>query len=487
MIDRSVLESLRDALAEGNVGDDESALREYAQPGGVLPAAIVRINGAQSLAAVVKWARRCKMPLLPVSSSAPHYRGSQHMRENTVVVDLSGMKKVIKTNRRNRVTLVEAGITFEEFVPVAREHGLRTLLPLMPRRGKSMLASYLDREPTIYPKYQWDFSDPLLCVEVVYGTGDVFRTGSAAGPGSIEDQWRSKDFQKSPLGPGQADWVKLVQGAQGGMGVATWCSAKCEVHPETERLFVAGAERVEPLIETAYRLFHRKLTDINFLVDRRGLASLLAKTPEDVERAVSGAHAWNLVYSVSGIAYYPEERETYLAREAEKEVRGQGARLVRPPLGSEAELLHALLNPDGVTHWRDRASGAHRSVYFLTTMNQVARFNAEWDALAERAGLESGRVSRYVQPLVGGRACHMEYVVATAPGDVERAQAFCSEVAGPLIEAGAFFSRPHGDWAGPAMQAARSSFWIYRKMKDIFDPDHVLAPGRLMLGGEHAE
>jgi FAD/FMN-containing dehydrogenase len=67
--------------------------------------------------------------------------------------------------------------------------------------------------------------------------------------------------------------------------------------------------------------------------------------------------------------------------------------------------------------------------------------------------------------------------------DIEKIGDFCQGVAAPLIEAGAFFSRPHGSWAEPAMKRASTSFLVYQRMKDIFDPDHVLAPGRLMLGG----
>jgi hypothetical protein len=33
------------------------------------------------------------------------------------------------------------------------------------------------------------------------------------------------------------------------------------------------------------------------------------------------------------------------------------------------------------------------------------------------------------------------------------------------------------------MAAAQSSRWIFEEMKEIFDPDHILAPGRLTLGG----
>jgi FAD/FMN-containing dehydrogenase len=489
MADHEALQLLQRDLGAASVSSEEVAVRKYQQPDGSLPAAVVRIRDADSLVRTVRWARRQRAPLLAVSSSAPHRHACLNAPAGAVMVDLSGMKRVVQINRRNRVALVEAGVTFEELVPVAHQSGLRTLLPLLPRRGKSVLASYLDREPTIYPKYQWDFADPLLCIEVVYGTGDLFRTGSAAGPGSIEEQWRSKDFQKSPLGPGQGDWVKLVQGAQGGIGIATWCSAKCEVLPRRERLFVAGADRIEPLVEASYRALHRRLTDIHFLVDRRALASLVARTPEDLERAAAAASAWNLVCSVSGIEHFPEEREAYLAGVAEKEVRGAGARHAPPPLLSEAELLGALLHPDGSVHWRDRARGGHRSVYFLSTMDRAGRFDEVFDELAERSGIERGRVSRYLQPLIGGRACHLEYVVAadpSEPADLEKVDGFCAQAARPLIEAGAFFSRPHGAWSEPAMEHARSSLWVFRKIKDIFDPDHILAPGRLALGGSRA-
>lgn len=65
--------------------------------------------------------------------------------------------------------------------------------------------------------------------------------------------------------------------------------------------------------------------------------------------------------------------------------------------------------------------------------------------------------------------------------ETERTHAFSQGVAEPLIQAGAFFSRPHGDWAGPAMRRASSSFHVFEKTKDIFDPDRILVPGRLGL------
>jgi FAD/FMN-containing dehydrogenase len=473
-----------------DISSEAAVCRQYALPGGEGPEAVVMVRDAEMLAATVRWARERHRPLVPASSASPHRRARENVPGDAWILDFSNMKQIIKIDRHNRVAIFEAGVTFDELSREVREHGLRLLPPLLPRRGKSALAAYLDREPVVHPQYQWDLSDPLLCLEVIYGTGDLMRTGSAGGPGTLEEQWAAGDYQKSPMGPGQNDWMRLVQGAQGAMGLVTWCSAKCEVLPEVQRLHVAGADSLGPLVEASYRQFRNKLTDIHFIVDRESFANIVASTAAEREQALGDADAWNLIYTVSGIEHFPEERAAYLAKKARDEVEAQGARLRRPPLLSEPELLHLLTKPQAETrvtaYWRDRARGAHDSVYFQTTMDRAAALIQRFDELARAEGIEAGRVGRYLQPQIGGRCCHLEFIVAANaddPADVAAVKNFCMGAAAPLIEAGAFFSRPHGAWAEPAMAANDSARWMFEEMKDIFDPDHVLAPGRLTLGG----
>jgi FAD/FMN-containing dehydrogenase len=505
MSDTKLWSDLGEALLAGRVEKAKSIRQEYAMPGGPLPKGIVYVTDADMLASTVKWARANPVPLIPASSGTPHYHACLNMPDGAFVVDFSKMRRVINVNRRNRVMLFEAGVTFEELVPLARNDGMRVMLPLMPRAGKSALAAYLDREPVIYPKYQWDISDPLICLEAVYGTGDIFRTGSAAGPGTIQEQWAAGEYQKNPMGPGQNDWMKIIQGAQGGIALATWCSAKCEVRPKKESLFIAGADRLDPLIEASRIMLYKKLTDIHFLVDAPALANLAARNHEDRDKAMALVNKWNVVYSVSGIRHFADERMDYFAKESEKAVKDQGAGLVGPPLMSEKDFLKRLTQPNVTPvedksrtgaempsdpNWKDLPRGGHGRVFFQTTMDRVAGFVTRFGELAKDAGLEADRISRYIQPQLGGRCCHVEFTVA-ADGhdqkDLDTVRAFCTSVSEPLIAAGAFFSRPHGAWAGPAMKKATSTFHVFKQVKDIFDPDHILAPGRLSLGGiDHA-
>ena len=51
--------------------------------------------------------------------------------------------------------MIEPGVTFETLIPELKRHGLRLNLPFLPKPFKSVLTSYLEREPGLIPKYQY--------------------------------------------------------------------------------------------------------------------------------------------------------------------------------------------------------------------------------------------------------------------------------------------------------------------------------------------
>jgi len=42
------------------------------------------------------------------------------------------------------------------------------------------------------------------------------------------------------MGPGQVDWYRLIQGAQGTMGIVTWATIRCERLPNLEEAFLVN-------------------------------------------------------------------------------------------------------------------------------------------------------------------------------------------------------------------------------------------------------
>jgi FAD/FMN-containing dehydrogenase len=451
----------------------------------------VRPGDAAEVRALVETARAESTNLAPVSSGPPHVKGGSVPAGAGIIVDLSLMDRVLHFDRRNKVAIVEPGVTFASLEERAGKEGLRPLMPLLPRSGKSVLASYLDREPTTIPKYHWDMTDPLLCAEVVFGTGEVFRTGSASGPGSLGDQWAAGNAQKNPMGPAATDLVKLVQGAQGTMGIVTWASVRLELEPEIKRYRVVSAESVEPLLDFARELTRRKLGDELLLLDAVNLGRILAAGSGGQPQA-GGVEEYTLIYCVSGYpGYLPSERVAYQERDIARLARGIG---VSPADGTGGigadELGRALSGPCPDPHWKTSAEGACQDLFFLTTTDRVPGFIESMRQVARDRGMDPGACGLYVQPILQGRACHLEFDLFFDPADGS-ARARAVEAAGEAVSRmagmGAFFSRPYEPWVEEAYARCPDTVEALRRLKRVFDPEGILNRGKLCFEGGGAD
>ena len=259
---------------------------------------IVYPSKTSQIEQILKLANNKKFSLIPVSSNSqkPSLGTSIPSRDDTVILDLSKMNKILSIDRKNRVVMVEPGVTFGDIIPILKEKGLRLLIPLYPTSSKSVLTAALDKEPITIPKYHWDSSDPLLCTEVVFGTGDLFRTGTAAGPGSIKQQQKSGQAQVNPMGPTQFSPFRLLQGAQGSIGVVTWASLKLELNPSYQKVYHFQSGNLEDLLEFQFQLLKFRLCDELFITNNLTLACLLRQYPKEIFEVAEDLKKWNLIF-----------------------------------------------------------------------------------------------------------------------------------------------------------------------------------------------
>jgi len=485
----AVIEEMRGLLGEGAVVEDPAALAAYAEAEFPCPAGEARcallVKGTEEVIEAVRAARRKGCNLVPVSSGPRHRKGGSRPRGAGVMLDLSAMRGILLLDRRNRVALVEAGVTFPQLREAAAREGLRVMAPLAPRPGKSVLASCLEREPFLIPKYHWDTTDPLLCMEVVFGTGDVFRTGSAAGPGGLDEQWERGNRQKNPMGPAATDLGKLLQGSQGTLGVVTWGSVKLELQPGLRSCWMVRAAGMDPLLELTRQACRRRLGDEILLFDAAALDCLLGGA-QGKRTGTGEAGGFALIYILSGLTgYLPQERLALQERRMRELARDAGAGEPHRLEGEEeARLLRELEGGEG-PWWKHRLRGACQEAFYLTTMDKVPRQLALVRETAGRRGMGPGEPALYLQPLLQGRACHVELLYFYDPADAgerERAREAAGEAAGLLAGAGAFFSRPHPPWEEAAYARCPDTVSALRRLKGIFDPDGVLNRGRLCFG-----
>lgn len=478
-------EGLTNIVSEGQVVDDYMALKEtvnnHCFVKGGIPGCLVRPQNLGEVQKIIQWANEKKIPVTPISSGEPHLTGDSVPTYGGIAMDLRNLNKVITADRKYRVAMVEPGVTFYQLKKELNGVGLRLPMPLSPRKSKSVLGSVLEREPITIPKYHIDMSAPLLCVEVVFGTGDIFRTGEASGPGTIEEQWKAGRKQKWDSGPGQVSYVRFIQGAQGGLGVVTWATLRCEVLPtQREFLFIPG-ESIEDFIGFVYGILRLKLGDECFILNGSNAASLL-QGGADFGLLREELPPWLLVLGISGYEIFPEERISYQKNEI-LNIASQFGLLPRPSIsGISAKRLLESLEEPSEPYWKLKPKGASCDIFFLTTLDKVSKFISLMYQISNDHRYDIRDLGIYVQPIQQGRSCHCEFNLIYDPNDlkeVDKIKKLFSIASRAMMKEGGFFSRPYGSWAQMAYNKDAGSREAVRNLKKIFDPNNIMNPGKL--------
>jgi hypothetical protein len=432
----------------------------------------------------VKLASERRVPVIPVSSGPPRFQGDTVPCQGGIIVDFSRMKRICKIDPINRYVMIEPGVTYSELLPEVEKQGLKLNIPLLPKPNKSVITSRLEREPVLIPKYHYDTTDPLLTLEVIYGTGEDFRTGSASGPGTLETL---KADKVNPWGPGPVDYARFVSGAQGTLGLVTWAITKAEVLPSLQELYFIPGEEVDKLAMVMNLLLRKRVVDECLILNNVNLASILAEVwPEDYKELKNKLPAWTVITCIAGYRLRPEERVSIMTKYLNEICADSGLKPLKglPGAGGkEVRLLKMLSSEwDKKPYWKIRGKGSCRDVFFLTTLSNVAKFVKLMNSIISGYRYPGEDIGCYIQPVTQGRGCHCEFNLPcdeTNSEELAVVKQLFRNASETLMENGAFFSRPYGGWSEMVYRRYPEGAEATRKLKAIFDPNNILNPGKL--------
>ena len=476
-------------VGKENVFEYQKSLEAYTRDQSFIlpiePWFVVRPKNMEEVQAIVKWANESTTPLVPMSSGAPHFHGDTVPSvPGATLVDLSRMSEIRRIDRRNRMAVIEPGVTYSQLQPELAKEGLRLTTPLLPKRTKSVIASLLERQPTIIPRYQYSMTEPLRNLGVVWGNGDILYTGEAGGSVySLEDQWKAGGRQVDPKGPGQTDYLRFVTGAQGTMGIVVWASVKCELLPNVHKVFFIATEKLEALIEFSQRLQRLRLGDEVLLLNNSQLANILGKGIDHIIALRGALPHWVLIMGVAGRALFPEEKAAVQEKDISDLAQYFGLKLLSAiPGATNREVLDTLINPSGEPYWKLKYKGGCQDIFFLTTLDKTPQFIKTMYSVAETLKYQASEIGIYIQPQHQGVEHHCEFSLPFDPEDskeVTRVKELYCKASEELIGQGAYFSRPYGMWANMVYNRDVQGTIALRKIKQIFDPKNVMNPGKL--------
>lgn len=450
---------------------------------GHVPKAIVQPQTTDDVVALLEWANKTGTGVVPVSSTGHRRRGDTvPQRENTVIADLSGMRKLIHADSRDKIAIIEPGVNFANIDGLLQPHGLRAFRPLAPRAGKSVIASYLEREPILAVNDHWDVGDPFGGTGVVLGNGKYAPTGSAAIEGTLDEQLARGHRHMVSVGPINLDLLRVLQGAQGSLGVMTWAAIYCERIPAIEESSFICADALEPLLEVARDLLIRRLGGALFIVDQVQLALLLATDEADFNQLVGALPKWTLFVSLVANQYASAEKMAWQCADLQACASLQGVQLHQSLAGHSASALATDLRSSKAEFFRDRAFGAHKELFFLQQMDRASEFLPGVRRCLKASAFSDIPLGTYIQPMAQGTYCHIEFTLPYKPRSCDEERKLASVwhgVAQYCADAGGFFSRPYAEWSDIAFKRDPGIRPMLSMTKSIFDPGNVMNPGRL--------
>ena len=471
-----------------NVSNAEDVLSSFAEDASfekrMMPRAVVRPQNAEQVQQIIKWANETKTPLVPVSSAAPHAKGDTVPgAPEAVIVDLSGMKKILGISRRHRIAVIEPGVTYDELNAALAKEGMSVSMPLAPRAGKSVIGSILETEPRLNALHQWCNLDPLRCVEVTWGDGNRMYTGEAGGSVmDLEAQWKDDKWQWEPAGPMMLDFYRLLTGAQGTMGIVTWASVRCEILPQAHKGFLVPAERLEDLIDFSYQVLRLRFGEEFFIMNATQLSRLVTHSAVEAEKLEATLPRWAAIVGVAGREILPEERVACHEQDIADIAQQHGLSLERATGGITGDLaLKCANHATGAASWKTNAAGAFADIFFSTTLDRTPEFVRAMDSVAKESAYLR-RVGVYLQPENMGTSYHCSFTLPYDPQDereTARTQRLFGAASERFSQMGAYYFRPYGIWSRLQLNRDAQSYKTLLELRKIFDPNGIMNPGKM--------
>jgi len=482
----SIKQELLKIVGPEHFSDAPKVLDTYSKdfslaPPGV-PNYVVKPKDVQEVQKVIKLANERLIPVVPVSSGV-HFHGATIPRQGGIALDLGGMNQILEVDDFNRRVRVEVGVTWEQLTSELAKKGYRIMMPLLPHPLRSVVTDHLERE--VITNTVYDYGEPLQGMEVVWPTGEIFRTGSASVAGYPD----SPSKGANPSGPG-LDFYRFLQGAQGTMGVVTWANLKIEYLPKMDRVLFAPVGDLNYAIDFLYRVLRLRIIQECLLLNNIDLAAITARDlPADFERLRASLPPWTLILVISGMHRRPEEQLHYQEETLRMVIKNEfpeislGASLPGfPGLGKKLLPLLRQPWPKKESYWKNRYKGACQSLFFFTKPVLAPRFIERVKEVAAKFDYPQADIGGYLQPIEHNRACHLEFNFFYDPAnssEVERVRRLYRGIAPVLLEEGAFFTRPYGELAKLVYDRAGGYTAILRRVKKLFDPNNIMNPGNL--------
>ncbi len=233
----ALVDALADAVGAAHVATDEATRDYFAHDifsrGKARPGVVVAPANTEELVAVAKIAARTGAPLVPRGGGMSYTGGYQSDREDTILLDLTRMNRVLNIDPVNMTVTVEAGCTWMALNAALEDHKLRT--PFWgPLSGvSSTIGGGVAQQNAFFGAgLHGTTSESVLAMKLVLADATVLDTAGVVAPVAAEDGPTGRTAFFRHYGP---DLTGLFCGDAGALALKAEITLRLIPAPQAER------------------------------------------------------------------------------------------------------------------------------------------------------------------------------------------------------------------------------------------------------------
>ena len=451
-----IVAGLRRIVAgEGVIADDESlvayesdGLTAYRQ----LPLAAVLPRTTEQVAQILKFCKSRGVKVVARGAGTSLSGGALPLQDG-VILGLSRFNRILEVDLENRVVVAQPGVTNLGITEAVKRQGFYYAPDPSSQIACSIGGNVAENSGGVHCLKYGLTTNNVLGVELVTMDGEVLHFGG-----------RTLDA------PGY-DWLGVINGSEGMLGVITEVTVRILPRPQVARAALLGFPSVESAGQCVADIIGAGIIPAGMeMMDR--LATLAAEEflhvgyPLDVEAV--------LIVEADGVA---GECDHVLDRVTEI-ARVNGASVVRLST-SEDERLRFWAGRKSAFPAVGRLSPDYYCMDGTIPRGQLATVLRRMNEMSERHGLRVANVFH-----AGDGNLHPLILYdANQPGQLERAEAFGAEILRMCVEVGGVLTGEHGVGVEkrdlmPEM-FSETDLAQQQRLKCAFDPDGLLNPGKV--------
>ncbi len=487
MLDRTKIVAI---FSEDQVYDDLETLEQFSRDQSFVPQRrpdfVVYPESVEEVQKIVQLANETRMPVIPLSSGL-NLHGAAVPDHGGIVVNLSRMNKILMVDEKNLFVLIEPGVTYEQLQDYLVERGYRVMIPFGVPAKRSVLSSYLERDPVMAaPSFEYG-NYLIMDTEIVLPTGEIFKTGI----------WSTSDKPGGPMGPVRTVLFRLWTGAQGTLGIMTKMCV--HIHPliNEQKVFFIPFENLSDAIEPLKCIQRREIGLECFLINDFNLAALAnqdwtipASFPSSEQRSTafttmqSELPPWVMVICLRGAPRHPAKKIAYeedALREECEQLNIQLRESIPQCAGFERTITDQILRPWGVLR-KFNYKGSVHDLNFMSPIKKVPEMEATIKHVCSSGKYDCDSIGGYLLPIERGRGIHCEFDLHCNPLNREEREHVMDiwlKSSESLLNRGAYFSRPYGAWAEMMYRRSGNYTRTLQEIKSEVDPNGIMNPGKL--------